>query len=129
MKTPQELDKIYNKLPKEKIELSVEKVELARKPQSILNDIEKLDQKMRVEEGRMDKVYLTYQNNQKGFVKFIEDLNSQLDKYESDLDDIQDAAKELGFDGRDIPEFKKAADLLLKVSKILNLNRKSYPKI
>jgi predicted transcriptional regulator len=29
MKTPQELDKIYNRLPQEKTELSVEKVELS----------------------------------------------------------------------------------------------------
>ena len=110
-------------------ELKSEKVELARKPKSILNDIKKLDQKMNVEEGKMDKIYLTYKNTQKDFVKFSDDINSQLDKYESDLNDIQDAAQELGLDGRDIPEFKDAANLLLKVSKIASSNKKLYPSV
>ena len=84
---------------------------------------------MNVEEGKMDKIYLTYKNTQKDFVKFSDDINSQLDKYESDLNDIQDAAQELGLDGRDIPEFKDAANLLLKVSKIASSNKKLYPSV
>ena len=121
-----ELNKVFSMI---KTELKSEKVELARKPKSILNDIKKLDQKMNVEEGKMDKIYLTYKNTQKDFVKFSDDINSQLDKYESDLNDIQDAAQELGLDGRDIPEFKDAADLLLKVSKIASSNKKLYPSV
>jgi len=121
-----ELNKVFSMI---KTELKSEKVELARKPESILNDIKKLDQKMSVEEGKMDKIYLTYKNSQKDFAKFSDDINSQLDKYESDLNDIQDAAQELGLDGRDIPGFKDAADLLLKVSKIANFNKKSYPSV
>ena len=42
MKTPQELDKIYNRLPKEKTELSVEKVEL-----NTLSDLTKSDTKIK----------------------------------------------------------------------------------
>ena len=121
-----ELNKVFSMI---KTKLKSEKVELARKPESILNDIKKLDQKMSVEEGKMDKIYLTYKNSQKDFAKFSDDINSQLDKYESDLNDIQDAAQELGLDGRDIPGFKDAADLLLKVSKIANFNKKSYPSV
>jgi len=113
----------------EKTELATQKVELARKPQSILNDVKKLDAKLKSEEGKIDKIYLNYKNAQKEFVKLMDDINSQLDKYEDDLSDIMDVAQEIGLDGRDIYGFKETADLILQISKVSNQNKKLYPSV
>lgn len=113
----------------EKTELATQKVELARKPQSILNDVKKLDAKLKSEEGKIDKIYLNYKNAQKEFVKLMDDINSQLDKYEDDLSDIMNVAQEIGLDGRDIDGFKETADLILQISKVSNQNKKLYPSV
>ena len=51
MKTPFDLDKIYNKLPKEKTELSVKKVELA-----IMKDLQKATNKYIKEKKSFDNI-------------------------------------------------------------------------
>ena len=121
---------VFNKLFKEeKTELSTQKVELARKPQSILKDVKKLDSKLKSEEGKIDKIYLNYKNAQKEFVKLMDSINSDLDKYEDDLKDIMDVAKEIGLDGRQIDGFTETANLILEITKISNQNKKLYPSV
>ena len=114
---------------KQKENLSFQKVELARKPQSILNDVKNLDTKLRSEEGKIDKIYLNYKNAQKEFVNLMDDINSQLDKYEDDLREIMNVAQEIGLDARQIDGFKEAADLILQITKISNQNKKLYPSV
>ena len=127
MKTQRE---VFNKLFKEeKTELSAQKVELARKPQSILKDVKKLNSKLKSEEGKIDKIYLNYKNAQKEFVKLMDSINSDLDKYEDDLTDIMDVAQEIGLDGRQIDGFTETANLILQISKISNQNKKLYPSV
>ena len=113
----------------QKENLSSQKVELARKPQSILNDVKNLDTKLRSEEGKIDKIYLNYKNAQKEFVNLMDDINSQLDKYEDDLREIMNVAQEIGLDARQIDGFKEAADLILQITKISNQNKKLYPSV
>lgn len=121
---------VYKMLFKEsKTELSTQKIELARKPQSVLNDIKKLDAKLKSEEGKIDKIYLNYKNAQKEFVKLMDDINSELDKYDDDLKDIRDAAKELGVDSGQIDGFTEAFNLMLQITKISNQNKKLYPSV
>jgi len=121
---------VFNKLFKEeKTELSTQKVELARKPQSILKDVKKLDSKLKSEEGKIDKIYLNYKNAQKEFVKLMDSINSDLDKYEDDLKDIMDVAQEIGLDGRQIDGFTETANLILEITKISNQNKKLYPSV
>ena len=121
---------VFNKLFKEeKTELATQKVELARKPQSILKDVKKLDSKLKSEEGKIDKIYLNYKNAQKEFVKLMDSINSDLDKYEDDLTDIMDVAQEIGLDGRQIDGFTETANLILQISKISNQNKKLYPSV
>ena len=127
MKTQRE---VFNKLFKEeKTELSSQKIELARKPQSILKDVKKLDSKLKSEEGKIDKIYLNYKNAQKEFVKLMDSINSDLDKYEDDLKDIMDVAQEIGLDGRQIDGFTETANLILEITKISNQNKKLYPSV
>jgi len=78
MKTPQELDKIYNRLPKEKTELSVEKVELA---QYDFTEFKK----------QYDKAFSNYRTD---FRKSINQAKQSADLYFKVLNDIlQDADK------------------------------------
>ena len=125
MKT--QLEKVYSKLPSKKVDLN--KVELVRKPQSIFGDLEKLNNRMRDAEGKIDTIYLNYKNAQEEFIILMDDIQAELDKHESDLIDIQDAAQELGLDGREIPGFSDSADLIFDISDIANGNKKLYPII
>jgi peptidoglycan hydrolase CwlO-like protein len=129
MKSNEMLNLYLQKNVKEKENLSFQKVELARKPQSILNDVKNLDTKLRSEEGKIDKIYLNYKNAQKEFVNLMDDINSQLDKYEDDLREIMNVAQEIGLDARQIDGFKEAADLILQITKISNQNKKLYPSV
>ena len=129
MKSNEMLNLYLQKKVNEKKNLSSQKVELARKPQSILNDVKNLDTKLRSEEGKIDKIYLNYKNAQKEFVNLMDDINSQLDKYEDDLREIMNVAQEIGLDARQIDGFKEAADLILQITKISNQNKKLYPSV
>jgi peptidoglycan hydrolase CwlO-like protein len=129
MKSNEMLNLYLQKNVKQKENLSSQKVELARKPQSILNDVKNLDTKLRSEEGKIDKIYLNYKNAQKEFVNLMDDINSQLDKYEDDLREIMNVAQEIGLDARQIDGFKEAADLILQITKISNQNKKLYPSV
>jgi peptidoglycan hydrolase CwlO-like protein len=129
MKSNEMLNLYLQKKVNQKENLSSQKVELARKPQSILNDVKNLDTKLRSEEGKIDKIYLNYKNAQKEFVNLMDDINSQLDKYEDDLREIMNVAQEIGLDARQIDGFKEAADLILQITKISNQNKKLYPSV
>jgi TolA-binding protein len=127
MKTQRE---VFNKLFKEeKVELSIEKVELARKPQSILSEANKLDSKLRGMESKIEKAYLNYKQNQKEWVSKLSDIEQDADRLEDDLVKILDAAQEIGVDGRQIDGFSKAADLITVLQRIANDGKKLYPSV
>ena len=127
MKTQRE---VFNKLFKEdKTELSIEKVELARKPQSILSEANKLDSKLRGMESKIEKAYLNYKQNQKEWVSKLSDIEQDADSLEDDLVKILDAAQEIGVDGRQIDGFSKAADLITVLQRIANDGKKLYPSV
>ncbi len=122
--------KVFNKLfKKEKTELSTLKVELARKPQSILSEANKLDSKLRGMESKIEKAYLNYKQNQKEWVSKLSDIEQDADRLEDDLVKILDAAQEIGVDGRQIDGFSKAADLITVLQRIANDGKKLYPSV
>lgn len=122
--------RVFNKLAEEtKVELSVQKVELARKPQSILSEANKLDSKLRNIESKMSKVYLNYKQSQKEWISKLSDIEQDANKLEDDLVKILDAAQEIGVDGRQIDGFSKAADLVTMIQRITNDGKKLYPSI
>ena len=116
MKTPQELNKIYNRLPKEKVELATEKIELGlvddietaitnlKKQMGVLDDIEK---------NQFDALVIIRKaitNAQK-----IDDKNKNTVKKSISLADdsvklitkAKNAAKELGVKDSDIKGLKE----------------------
>jgi TolA-binding protein len=122
--------RVFKKLAEEtKVELSVQKVELTRKPQSILSEANKLDSKLRSMESKIEKAYLNYKQNQKEWVSKLSDIEQDADKLEDDLVKILDAAQEIGVDGRQIDGFSKAADLVTVLQRIANDGKKLYPSV
>ena len=126
MKTPKELNKIYDKLPKDKIELA--KVELG-----IVDDLGKLMTKLEksnVDEKEYQKVIKEFNKKQTVIVKEIQKLETAKDKLEENgqkmlnqnndifdkvdnlLDKARKAAKELGVKPDSIANFKKAEGLM-----------------
>jgi hypothetical protein len=127
-----EIQRIFTKLAEEQKKQTnekLEKVELARKPSSILNDANKLDNKLRGLESKIEKAYLNYKQNQKEWVNALSDINSDADKLEDDLVKILDAAQEIGVDGRQIDGFSKAADLVSLVQRVSTDGKNLYPPV
>ena len=126
------VQKILTKLAKEKEKKTnekLEKVELARKPTSILNDANKLDNKLRGLESKIEKAYLNYKQQQKEWVNALLDIESDADRLEDDLVKILDAAQEIGVDGRQIDGFSKAADLVNVVQRVSKNGQNLYPPV
>ena len=105
----------------------VVKIGLARKPQSILSDVKNLDNKLQSAENKIDKAFVNYQKIHKEWTSLLSDIDKQNDGLENDLVKILDAAQELGLDGRQIDGFKEAADLVLKITKLIDRYKKLYP--
>lgn len=126
MKTPKELNNIYDKLPKDKVELA--KVELG-----IVDDLGKLMTKLEksnVDEKEYQKVIKEFNKKQTVIVKEIQKLETAKDKLEENgqkmlnqnndifdkvdnlLDKARKAAKELGVKPDSIANFKKAEGLM-----------------
>lgn len=117
MKTPNELNKIYDRLPKEKIELS--KVELKRIELGIVDDIEKMSNKINAEVSGLkekQKQVKSFRKELTGMYKTGEKLETVSKKDISKADKLYDqgaklidkaeqAAKDLGVDFRSIKGF------------------------
>ena len=105
MKTPQELDKIYNRLPKEKIELSVEKVELAigdelrglsSKVESLRKNVEKNLDNAFTPIRRIENLVDEIPNKIDGFKEFSNALQKMEVQFQKDEQKVKDFENELG---------------------------------
>jgi len=117
-----ELQKIFTKLSEEKqkqIDDKLEKVELARKPESILADAKKIDDRVRQEEIKFEKKYLKYLSDWKQWQDF---LNSQQHKAEmlilKDIKEVKAALSDLGIKPNSIPELNAAEEIAKRFSNI-----------
>lgn len=136
MKTPNELNKIYNRLPKDKTELA--KVELG-----IVDDLGKAMSKLEksvVSDKEFEKSITEFNKKQNALVKEIQKMESAKDKLRMKgqkmlnqnndifdrvdglLDKAKNAAKELGVKPESITNYKKAESLINKLV-IANITR------
>lgn len=136
MKTPNELNKIYDRLPKDKTELA--KVELG-----IVDDLGKAMSKLEksvVSDKEFEKSITEFNKKQNALVKEIQKMESAKDKLEEKgqkmlnqnndifdrvdglLDKAKNAAKELGVKPESITNYKKAESLINKLV-IANITR------
>jgi|TARA_R110000824_G_scaffold82435_6_gene206658 hypothetical protein len=103
MKTPQELQSIFNKFPKEKIELKAEKLEL-----NLVEDLQKEFGKLQTKSLDMDLM---------GFEKKYEERIPKYNSLEIQFKDAAQKAEELGVDkmAADAKEFAKACQDRVKL--------------
>lgn len=113
----------------QKVELSAEKIELARKPQSVFKDLQALDSRMRNIEDKMSKAYMAYKNAYNDLESSIAKESAERKKLEGDLLDIDVAARDLGILPSQIEGMSQADALSARLDDLLKNLAKLYDKI
>ena len=112
-----------------KMLFSTEKVELARKPKSILTNLIRIDEFTAKSSSKMDKAYLNYKKAQQ---EFDSTINRELDNVRllgTDILDVKVEVRKLGLDNVAIPDLDRAEKLAKKLTGILSNYKKLYPEI
>jgi|SaaInlStandDraft_1057018.scaffolds.fasta_scaffold12440_4 hypothetical protein len=144
MKTPNELKKIYNRLPKDKTELGNHKVELGfiddakqilsnvKNSKQILSDVELASKQASKEyvnlKIRIEKVKDTFKTviGAESDINKIEKISSKGDKV---LKDIQKGANALGVKPTEIKEYNQLFDAVFDLAEESNKARKFVNEI
>lgn len=125
-------NKVFNKLfSNEKVELSSQKYEFAKKATSILSEIKKADDTLRKAESKIDSIYLTYKKAYSEFQAAIDSSVSSANLAEKDLLAIMDGLTALGLsasDAKKIDGFSEAADLQTRIKQMAPSAKGLYPK-
>ena len=122
MKTPQELQSIFNKFPKEKIELKAERVELnemqkakslQKKMSNIDADLKKASKELKAFETPLEQLKELEKIQKQALAKIktvgdiMERYGRSKDEYNQVYDNVKKAADNLGVKISDIPEMKE----------------------
>jgi hypothetical protein len=110
-------------------ELSTEKVELARKPASILKDSRAIDKRLMKSSATIDRVYLEYVKARQNFMQDLDSYSSDIDRLINDSAEVSKALIDLGLRPNDVPEVLEANKSNAKLSQIIDDYKKLYPKI
>ena len=105
--------------------LSTHKIELVRKAPSILNDLKKLDDRLRKQEDKMNKVSQSYRKAWDDSSKIVKDMQVDLKTLDKDIEDVNKAIKELGINENDVDGLKESKTLSEKMDDYL----KSFLKL
>ncbi|QDP45800.1 MAG: hypothetical protein Tp1102DCM384591_42 [Prokaryotic dsDNA virus sp.] len=122
-----ELQKVFDRLSDEKVEL--ERVELARKPKSILKDAIDLDKRLLKSSSVMDRKYLDYVKVHQKWDNELKQYKQDVGKLINDSAEVSKALIDLGLRPNDVPEVLEANKRNAKVSQIIDDYKKLYPKI
>lgn len=124
--------KVFDKLfSNEKVELSSQKYEFAKKATSILSEIKKADDTLRKAESKIDSIYLTYKKAYNEFQVAIDSSVNSANLAEKDLLAIMDGLTALGLsasDAKKIDGFSEAADLQTRIKQMAPSAKGLYPK-
>lgn len=124
--------KVFEKLfSDEKVELSSQKYEFAKKATSILSEIKKADDTLRKAESKIESIYLTYKKAYNEFQSAVDSSVSSANLAEKDLLAIMDGLTALGLnssDAKNIDGFSEAADLQTKIKQMAPGFKSLYPK-
>lgn len=110
-------------------ELSTEKIELARKPASILKDSRAIDKRLMKSSATIDRVYLEYVKARQNFMQDLDSYSSDIDRLINDSAEVSKALIDLGLRPNDVPEVLEANKSNAKLSQIIDDYKKLYPKI
>ncbi len=95
--------------------LANQKVDLARKAPSVVRDLEKLDDKLRKAESKIDSVFMSYRKAHQDFISIIKDVEMDRKRLEGDIKEINQAVMDLGVDFDNVKGLKEAQDLSRKL--------------
>ena len=124
--------KIVTKLAKEqekKIEVQLERVELAKKPENILKQLESVNDKQRKAKDVMEKAFLTYREKHADYLNKLNDLDDKRGNLSGDLIDVKNAIQDLGIKPNQVKSYADAVELN-DIVKNNNKNlRNLYPSV
>ena len=114
----------------DKVELSEQqRVELARKPQSVFKELQALDNRLRKIEDKMSQAYKAYRSAYSDLESSIAKESAERKKLEGDLLDIDVAARDLGVMPSQIEGMTEAEQLSSRLDQLLKDLAKLYDKI
>lgn len=122
--------KILTKLGEEQQKQSlqkIEKIELAKKPSTILRELDKLDNSIAREEQKIDKAYLQYKKVYSDWDVFTDTSEKQIIKITQDFGMIVKSLNELDVAPQSVPEMVKSDELIRRLTQIIS-NMKSLYK-
>lgn len=124
------VEKILTKLSQEKQKQSlqkIEKIELAKKPSTILKELDKLDNSIAREEQKIDKAYLQYKKVYSDWDVFTDTAEKQIIKITQDFDMIVKSLNELDVRPESVPNMVKSVELIRRLTQVIS-NMKSLYK-
>lgn len=95
--------------------LANQKIDLARKAPSVVRDLEKLDDKLRKAEAKIDSVFMSYRKAHQDFISIIKDVEMDRKRLEGDVAEINQQAMDLGVDFENVKGLREANDLSRKL--------------
>jgi len=114
-----------------KVELTSQRIELAKKPISILSDVKKVDDTLRKNEAKIEAIYLSYKKAYNEFQLAIDSALNSVNSSEKDLLVVMDGLTALGLDAKEaqkIEGFTAASDLINKIQQMAPNAKNLYPK-
>ena len=121
MKTPKEINKIYDRLPKEKVELNAKRVELGIADR--VNDwLKSFDGEYKKLDNLMDAYYKKIFSLQKEFApisKLYTNFDNTIKTLKKNNDAYAKAAKELGVKQNELPLYKNAEAALKRADNMV----------
>ena len=122
-------NRVFKKLAEEtKVELSAQKVELARKAPAVLKDFNKLDDKLKKAEGKISNAFNLYGKAWQDFQNILDDVAGDRSKLENDVAEINQAAMDLGVSFDSVDGLKKAQDSSRMLDGLIPNLRRLYDK-
>lgn len=126
------VQKIITKLAKEQkkeANVKLEKVELAKKPENILNKLKALDGRIDKGKQQMEKAFIAYRNKRREFIDKMQTIREQAVDLTDDLLDVENAAKDLGVDPKMINGYREALDMGARVKTDSKTIQSLYPDV
>jgi DNA anti-recombination protein RmuC len=121
--------RVFKKLAEEtKVELSAQKVELARKAPAVLKDFNKLNDKLKKAEGKISNAFNSYRKAWQDFQDILDDVAGDRSKLENDVAEINQAAMDLGVSFDSVDGLKKANDSSRMLDGLIPNLRRLYDK-
>ena len=105
------------------------RVDLARKPASILKDTKSIDKRLAKSSSTMDRIYTEYVKARQKFMQDINGYSQDIDRLINDSAEVSKALIDLGLRPNDVPEITEANRSNAKLSQILDDYKRLYPKI